>query len=119
MACRVLFDIAGAFPELTPETVWNARSHGQTMLLWKEAQRMAGHKRAQEAIVTHAAVSAAIINTIAGKEVPEFQKMIDDLLSENGSEPPRPAKVKDDAALESIEVTRAPVVDEWSDMKEF
>jgi len=87
------------------------------MLLWKEAQRVANHRRAQEAIVTHAAVSAAIINTIGGKDVPEFRQMIDGLLSENGTEPP--PKVKDDAALAELQVTRAPVVDEWSEMKEF
>lgn len=116
MACRALFDIVGAFPDLGPDVVWHQRSRGQMMMLWREAQRVKNHRMAHDAIVAHAAVGAAIVN-MWGKDSPAFHEMINDLLSEDGT--PVEAKIDDVPTLEALSIKRESPSTEWADMKEF
>ena len=117
MVCRILFDIARAFPELTPETVWNTKTRGQMMLMYREAQRLDGQNAARDAMLTYSAVSAAIMHKIAGKEFPEFQQMLDGLLGEDAySKAPTP--IHKDAALESLQVLPS-VSDELGELQEL
>jgi hypothetical protein len=58
------------------------------MALWRQASERESRDLGHAAIIAHAAVSTAIVNTIAGKDVPEFQKMVDrlsDSASGNGT----------------------------------
>lgn len=75
MAYRVLVEIAHLIPELTPERIWKEFSPGQTMLLWREVNRLKKERMAQDAIATRAAF---------GADARQFQDMVDSLLSEDG-----------------------------------
>ena len=76
---RCITDIARTY-QLTPEDIWYRRSRGQMLILWRSVQESESRALGHNAIVTHAATAAAIINTIAGKETPDFKEMVDSLM---------------------------------------
>jgi len=57
------------------------------MILWRAANEHESRQAGVSAVAMHAAVSAAIVNTIAGKDTPKFQEMVESWMSpnENGS----------------------------------
>jgi len=57
------------------------------LVLWRSVQESENRALAQAAIMAHAATASAIVNTIAGKDTPEFQRMIDSLLGEDDETP--------------------------------
>lgn len=114
MATRIISDVAREY-QLTPHALWYEHSQSQLLLLWRMSLRRRQENLAHTAVIMHAATGAAIVNTISGKETPSFQKMIDDLLSENERAP----MIQDETALEALQVTRAPATDELADLKEF
>jgi hypothetical protein len=61
------------------------------MLYWRAAQRQDAQHAAISAAHTRAAVAAAIVNTIAGKETPAFEEMIERLSGEGKQEEQAPS----------------------------
>jgi len=58
------------------------------LVLWRSVEENGNRALAQTALMAHAATAAAIVNTIAGKETPEFQRMIDSLMGSEQDEAP-------------------------------
>lgn len=93
MVASILTDINRAFPQLTPEVVWRERTRAQMRLYYEAARRQKNEESAQHAVVARMAVATAIVNTIAGKDVPEFDTMVERLMRQEEEPVPVAAPV--------------------------
>jgi hypothetical protein len=75
----ILTDICRAFPKLTPEIIWNEKTRTQMLIYYRAAKRQDQSQMAENAIMARMAVATAIVNTISGKDVPEFDDMVEAL----------------------------------------
>lgn len=89
------------------------------LILWRAAQESESRALAHAAIVTHAANAAAIINTIAGKETPDFSEMVAALLGEvtKGKAPLSAPAITDNKVLDGLGIVSGD--DTLSQMQEF
>ena len=88
------------------------------MALWRLASAAERERLANTAIVTRAAVATAIVNTIAGKDAPEFDEMIEQLTKheQTSAAPAAPATAD---ALAGMGIERSTASVSFAGMEDF
>lgn len=79
MAVRIIAEVSRHY-RIAPVRLWREHTHGQLMIMWREARESEAREFGTVASIMRAATAAAIVNTMVGKEVREFDEMVADLL---------------------------------------
>jgi hypothetical protein len=79
MAVRIFTELCAGYPGLTPQLLWREYTRSQVFLLLRDHRNRERERLASAAAMNRASVSAAMVNVLAGKDVPEFDEFVADM----------------------------------------